>query len=123
MPVYLFQNPETGETVEVIQGMKEKHTFVDDQGVEWKRVFTSPNTAVSDNLIGADTTEAEFVRKTSEKNYTLGDMWDLSARLSEKRAKANGQDPIKEKEKKKYEKHTGKRHPHGKQGGGGKISI
>ena len=92
--------------------MDDPHVYSDENGVEWDRVFTSPNMNVTDNLIGADTSEADFVRKTSEKNYTLGEMWDLSSELSEKRARVNGKDPIKEKEKKKYERRTGKKHPH-----------
>ena len=124
MPTYLFQHPKTDEIIEVVQRMQDPHTFVDKEGVEWVRVFTSPNAAVTDNLISADTSESEFVRKTAEKNYSLGDMWNLSAELSEKRKRVNGNDPIKEKEKKRYEKRTGKKHPHsGGSGSGGSISI
>jgi hypothetical protein len=123
MPVYLFQHPKTEEIIEITQKMNDPHIYSDEEGVRWNRVFTKPNAAISDNLINADTSEADFVRKTSEKNYTLGDMWNLSAELSEKRKRVNGQDPIKEKAKKSYERKTGKKHPHSKQGGGGDIAI
>ena len=112
MPIYLYKNPKTEEIIEVVQKMDDPHVYSDEEGLEWDRIFTSPNMNVTDNLIGADTTEKEFVRKTHEKNYSLGDMWDLSAELSEKRKRVNGKDPIKEKAQKKYERRTGKKHPH-----------
>jgi len=113
MPVYLFQHPTTEEIIEVVQGMKEDHIFVDENGTEWNRVYTKPNAAIGDNLINADTSAKEFARKTADKNYSLGDMWNLSAELSEKRKRVNGKDPIKEKTKKSYERKTRKRHPQG----------
>jgi len=118
MPSYIFQHPKTEEYIEILQKMNEPHVYVDDSGVEWNRVFTIPNALISDNLINADTTSKEFARKTSEKNYTLGDMWDLSAELSEKRKRVNGKDLTKEKAKKDYERKTGKPHPQAKKGGG-----
>ena len=120
MPRYLFQHPKTEETIEVTQGMKEEHVYIDESGIKWNRVFTKPHAAIKNNLINADTSEQDFVRKTSEKNYSLGEMWDLSAELSQKRKRVHGNDPIKEKEKKKYEQRTGKKHPHS--GGGEKQS-
>ena len=104
MPTYIFQHPETREIKEVYQKMNDSHCFVDKNGVSWDRVFTSPNMAVNDNLINADTTCEDFVRKTADKNYNLGEMWDLSAELSEKRKKARGQDDVKEEAKTKYSK-------------------
>ena len=104
MPIYEYIHPETGEIIEVAQGMTDKHVFIDDQGVEWRRKFNAPNASV-DNEFGADMTEDQFARATKGKNYTLGEMWDKSAELSSKRAQKNGgQDPILNKAYKDYSK-------------------
>ena len=46
MPIYEYSHPETGEVIEVIQGMTDKHTFIDDHGVEWERGCNVPNAAI-----------------------------------------------------------------------------
>ena len=113
MPIYIYQHPGTKELKEVLQKMNEPHSFIDKDGVEWDRVFTTPNMAVNDGLINADTTCEEFVRKTRNKNYNLGEMWELSDQLSKKREKIGGKDHVKEKTSKAYTKKCkGKRHPH-----------
>ena len=113
MPVYLYEHPETGETKEVLQKMNEPHSYVDSKGVKWDRIFLSPNMAVDGHEMGTDTTSEEFVRKTKDKNYNLGEMWEISGELSKKRAKAGGKDHVKEKTAKAYTKKCkGKRHPH-----------
>ena len=101
MPVYIFENPQTGETIEVVQKMNDSHVYVDDNGLEWKRVFQVPNAAV-DTDFSADMTEGEFVRKTGNKSGTMGDLWDASAELSKKREKKYGKDRVKDKFFKKY---------------------
>ena len=104
MPIYEYIHPETGETIEVAQGMTDKHIFVDDQGVEWRRKFNAPNATI-DNEFSADMTEKQFARVTEGKNYTLGQMWDKSAELSQKRAqKSGGEDPVLDKAYKSYSK-------------------
>ena len=113
MPVYIFQHPETEELMEVVQQMSEPHSFVDEDGIEWDRIWSAPNMAVNNSLINADTTCEDFVRKTKDKNYNLGEMWDLSAQLSEKRKGTRGVDNVKEEAKKTYSKKCkGKKHPH-----------
>jgi predicted nucleic acid-binding Zn ribbon protein len=112
MPVYIFQHPVTEEVKEVVQKMNEPHVFIDEDSTEWCRVFQSPNMAVDGDGMGADTSCEEFIRKTKDKNYNLGEMWDKSAELSEKRAKIGGKDYVKEKAKEAYSKKCkGKRHP------------
>ena len=103
MPFYLYEHPETGEIKEVLQKMSETHKHKE-EGVEWKRVWASPNASVSDNLINADTTQEEFVRKTKEKNYNVGEMWDLSRELGEKREQIAGKDYVREKTEKEKQK-------------------
>ena len=109
MPIYEYIHPETNEIIEVIQGMKDKHIFIDDQGVEWHRVFSVPNAAI-DSEIDAFS-EADFMKATAKKGMTAGDMMDLSEQLSKKREKSRGLDPVKQKAVTKYEKDTGKAHP------------
>ena len=115
MPIYLFQHPKTGEVKEVLQKMNEPHSYTDKKGTKWERVFLSPNMSIDGKGMGVDTTAEEFVRKTRDKNYNLGEMWDLSAELSEKRARTGGKDHVKEKAAKAYTKKCkGKKHPHAK---------
>ncbi|MAH47189.1 hypothetical protein CMI37_15285 [Candidatus Pacearchaeota archaeon] len=111
MPIYEYSHPETGKVIEVIQGMTDKHTFVDDQGVEWKRVFNLPNAAIDTSV--NPFSEQEFVDYTAKKGMTAGEMMDLSGELSKKRenSKDNGIDPVKQKTVTEYEKKTGKAHP------------
>ena len=109
MPIYEFQHPETGKTVEVIQGMKEKHIFVDDQGTKWHRIWNKPNTVIDSDI--DPFSKSDFMKATAKKGMTAGDMMDLSGQLSEKREKSKGLDPIKNKTVTAYEKKTGKAHP------------
>ena len=105
MPIYIYQNPKTEEYIEVIQTMHEDHVYHDEAGLEWKRIFTSPNMAI--DLDTDPFSENSFIEKTKEAG-TLGDMWDRSAEMSAKRAeKAGGVDPLKKDYFKKYSKERG----------------
>ena len=73
-----------------------------ESGVKWQRIFLAPNVSV-DTQIDANS-EQDFVEKTKRKNYNLGEMWDASKDLSEKREKERGVDPVKEKSLKEYSK-------------------
>jgi predicted nucleic acid-binding Zn ribbon protein len=109
MPLYLYQNTETEEVIEVLQGMNDKHEYFDAEGKEWKRVFTVP-TASIDTKINPFSSN-DFVNKTSNKKGTVGDMMDLSSELSQKRADQTGsEDPVKRKLFTDYEKKVGKKH-------------
>ena len=103
MPVYMFQNPNSGETIELVQKMKDEHIYIDENGLQWNRVFSVPNAAI-DTVLNADTSAADWMRKTQNKNWTLGDAWDTSAELSRQREKKMGKDPLKEKNLKDYSK-------------------
>lgn len=113
MPVYIFKKPGENKYVEVFQKMKDPHTYEDESGKKWERVFTSPNANSNTQLVNANTTAEGFINKTKEKNYSLGDMWDLSRDLSEKRKNVAGIDHVKEKAKKNYERKCKKPHPLG----------
>jgi hypothetical protein len=108
MPEYLYENPKTGEVVSVIQGINEDHSHNED-GIEYQRVFTSPNMAVDSDY--SSLSERQFVESTRNKKGTLGDLWDASKEASIKREKAYGKDPVREKYFKKYsEKRKGTKH-------------
>lgn len=111
MPLYTYQNPQTGEAIDLIQTMTEQHSYIDENGLEWKRVFQVPNAAV-DSRIDANNPLA-FIDATKNKKGTFGDLIDKSAELSDKRASTHGgQDPVKQKFLNDYSNKTkGKKHP------------
>ncbi len=43
MPTYLFIHPDTEEAKEVFQRISEDHVYIDEKGIEWKRVYTPIN--------------------------------------------------------------------------------
>ena len=99
MPNYLFKNPKTGQIVEVFQKAADEHVH-SEKGVVFERVWTVPQ-ASFDTQIDPFSSQA-FVEKTSNGKQKLGDLWDRSAEMSEKRKSKMGRDPIKEKWKKDY---------------------
>ena len=110
MPIYLYKHPDTEEEIELLQGMNDDHEYTDSQGVEWQRVFFSPNMNLDSEV--DPFSQADFLRATASKKGTVGDMLDLSKELSEKRAeKAGGVDPVKKKSQEDYKKRTGRDAP------------
>jgi len=110
MPFYDFINNKTGEIKSLFFHMNDDKKYIDDKGVEWKRVFESPNANISLSI--NPFSAKDFFNKTSERKGTVGDLWDLSAELSKKREQAcDGTDPIKQKAVVDYEKKTRKPHP------------
>ena len=113
MPIYIFKHPQTGETREIIQGMNDAHEYESD-GVKWERVFINPNAAIDTNSNADPFSEKDFVKVTAnKKGEKIGDIWDRSTELSEKRKdKVGAADPVM---KKYYEnwskKRKGKKHP------------
>lgn len=110
MPIYIYKHPAKEEYTEVLQTMVEDHTHFDSDGLEWKRVFTVPNASIDTRIDPNNSTE--FIRKTENKNGTIGDMMDYSKELSHVRAEKNGGiDPVKEKYYKEYSsKRKGAKH-------------
>jgi hypothetical protein len=107
MPLYLFEHPETRETVEVVQKMNDPHVYVDEDGTEWSRVWVAPNAAMDSNV--DPFSESDFVRKTASMKGTVGDIWDYSKELGERRKDKEGKDKLKEAHDKKRAKTLGKR--------------
>ena len=111
MPFYTYINPDTEEVIDVVQSINENHVYFDKNGLEWRRVFTVPEVNTHGTL-KADTTEKQFSDYTRNQKGSIGDLYDRSAELSEKRKKIYGKDPV----KKKYfndwsKKRNGKVHP------------
>lgn len=108
MPLYIYEHPKTEEVIELIQGMNDKHEYIDDKGVKWNRLFSKPQakTVTIDPFSARD-----FVEKTRGTRGTVGDLWDQSAELSAARTKRYGYDPVKDKTVKDYEKKCKTSHP------------
>lgn len=103
MPLYSYRNPKTGAIIEELQPMDAPHEYTDEKGIEYERVFSLPNLSKDNDLDAFN--EKDFARKTRDKNYNLGEMWDLSKKLSEKRKSKAGKDEVKEKNLiKKYDR-------------------
>lgn len=113
MPLYLYENEETGEVLEVLQGMNELHEYHGIDGREkglWRRVYVNPALSSDTKVDAFD--KKSFVNSTVGKNDTYGDLFERSAEASAKRAERYGKDPIKEKKYAEYNKMTnGKLHP------------
>lgn len=107
MPYYTYANPHSGETKEVFQHMEDEHTYAEN-GVKWERVFEVPQSNI-DALSNIDPfSKQQFMDRTNKtRGITQGDLWDISADLSNKRAKKAGKDPVKETHKAAYKKRTG----------------
>ena len=110
MPLYTYEHPETSETIDVVQGMNDEHVYVDEKGVEWKRVFYSPRASIDSQTDPFDNNA--FVNNTGNKKGTYGDIMDHSKEMSQKRKDKLGYDPVQKKYFKEYsEKRRGLKHP------------
>lgn len=103
MPLYCYRNPQTGEEIEIIQGMNDLHEFVDSNGLKWDRVFFSPNASIDTKTDAFS--QQKFVERTASKKGSYGDLLNYSAEMSAKRAeKAGGVDPVKKQYLEDYSK-------------------
>jgi hypothetical protein len=110
MPIYEFEHPKTKKRLLVIQKMDDVHEYTDERGVKWSRVFGIPNAKIDADI--DPFSERAFMEKTKNFKGSVGDLFDMSRELSEKRAiKRNGKDPVKDKTVTTYEKKTQKAHP------------
>ena len=101
MPIYEYRNPETGETIEVVQKMNDSHIYIDYDGLEWERVWAAPNAGVDCKLDGS---MESFMNYTKDKKGTMGDIWDASREVSEIRQGKEGKDKVKNRYFKDYSK-------------------
>lgn len=114
MPVYIYEHPKNGKRIEVVQSVRQEHTYVDEKGVRWNRVFTAPQVTEGSRL--DPFSQNQFVEKTGKAKGTIGDIWDRARELSDKRASiCGGTDPIRQKFFDEYSAlRNGKRHPEDK---------
>ena len=111
MPIYLYKNPNTGEVIEVLQKMKDKHEYIDEDGLSYERVWAIPNANIDTNIDAFS--EKDFVEKTRNKKATMGDYWDMSKEMKEKREQKTGApDQVQKKYMEEWSnKRKGKKHP------------
>lgn len=110
MPIYIYQNPKTKQIKEIVQSVHDVHEYYEDE-IKWNRIFTIPEVNTQEKL-NVNSNEKDFSRITGNKKGTIGDLWDQSKELSEKRSKIYGKDPVKEKYFKDWsKKRKGRVHP------------
>ena len=109
MPEYLYKNPETGETISLMQKMSDTHEFIDDNGLSWQRVFSQIGIGIDSQNVDPFS-EKQFMEKTANMKGTIGDMMDYSKELSQQRESSRGKDPVKQKMFDNYKKETGTTH-------------
>lgn len=94
MPNYDFINDKTGEIKTLFFGMNEEKVFVDKSGLQWRRIYYSPQAAVSARL--DPFSSKQFVEKTGSSKGTMNDLWERSKEMSLKREQIVGKDEVKE---------------------------
>lgn len=115
MPVFEFTHDPTGETISVLVPITapdtERHQQVKD-GKVYKRVYAAPLAAVDLATRHGDATREDFRRVTTGKRHLkVGDMWEISAEMSEERRQRIGIDPVKEESYRRHEQEFGEKHP------------
>tara|TARA_R110000824_G_scaffold14858_5_gene62890 strand:- start:28311 stop:28667 length:357 start_codon:yes stop_codon:yes gene_type:complete len=101
MPIYSFEDPGSGTILDLFFGMDDDKKYVDESGVEWRRIYGSPQL----NTMGSidPWNSNDFINKTSSTKGAMGDLMDRSKELSNKRASENnGVDPVKQQYFKNY---------------------
>ena len=115
MPIYQYYNvANEDEKRDFIFSMKDdKPEVLEADGIQWKRDWSSIR--VQAKIDGKLSCWAinKWTEKTGRMKGKMGDLMDLSAELSERRAhETGGVDPVKEKVFENYAKtHRGHKHP------------
>ena len=92
MPIYIFQHPRTKEVKEIVLSINSDKVYREND-VSWDRIFTIPNASIDTKI--DPLSERQFIESTSKKRGKMGDLFDQSRELSEKRAAQCGHDPLK----------------------------
>ena len=109
MPLYIFRHPVTDEEKDIFFHMDDEKTYIDGDGIKWNRVFTTSQISLDTQL--DPYSKQDFLNKTSTAG-TVGDLWDRSKELHQKRVDKDGVDPLRSKYFKKYSKdRNGAKHP------------
>lgn len=117
MPNYPYISQSTGEERDFFYRMKDvpaSNVLIEADGQKWKRQMVASQLAVAGLKPIDPHSPKQFVEKTGAMKGTVGDMWDLSKELSEKRAAKDGTDKVKETYYKNYSKNR-RGTPHMKQ--------
>ena len=110
MPLYDFQHPKTLEVKEIVFRMNDDKVYIDEDGVEWARLFSPPNPAFDTQV--DPYSKKDFLASTANKKETYGDLLDRSKELSEKRKIKDGKDPVQSNWFKNWsKKRGGAKHP------------
>lgn len=104
MPYYIFENPVSKETKEIFFKMTEEKVFMDEKGLKWQRVYSAPQIGVDVNI---DPYSKKSFMKKSQKPGNIGNLFDLSKELSEKRGGTKN-DPVKKDFVKNWKKNRNK---------------
>jgi len=117
MPLFLFKNSDTNEVREIFFKMNDDKVYNGEDGTEigkWSRRWTKPNASVNSlsNTNPFDT--RAHVEKTGQMKGSLGDLFNISKEMSERRQdKIGGEDPVKRKFFEDYkQKNNGAKHFH-----------
>lgn len=111
MAIYLYSNPSNEHEIhEVFQSMKDDHVYFVN-GVRWDRVWTKPQ--ASFDVKNDPFSSKDFIKATSNKRGSYGDLLDFSKEMSEARKnKLGGHDPVESRFHKQWSKERkGKKHP------------
>ena len=113
MPYYSFVNTKTGEYRDIFFHMNDEKVYNGEPGENgkglWQREYSVPRASIDTEV--DPYSSKDFVKATNKSNGTMGDMWDRSAELSQKRADKEGKDPLKQQYFDNYRKtHRGKPH-------------
>ncbi len=110
MGIYIFQHPETNEIKEIFQSINEEHSYQDENGVRWDRIFTIPHASFDTQI--DPFSEKDFSSKMGSKKGTVGDLMDASKEASSRREQSQGKDPVKQKYFDNWsKKRKGRKHP------------
>jgi hypothetical protein len=108
--IYTFKHPTKNKYIQISQSVNDIHTFFDENGIQWERIYDSPSLSIKTKI--DPFSENDFLKATKEKRGSVGDMMDLSTELSEKRKERTGSDPIQNSFFKEYsKKRKGTKHP------------
>lgn len=111
MPEYIYQHPNSQKIKIIVQSIHDIHEYTDEEGIKWNRIFTAPQLKTESSM-NETTTAQQFSEYIGKTKGSVGDLWDRSAELSEKRTKIYGQDPVKKQYFKDWsKKRKGKKHP------------
>lgn len=113
MPFFDFENIETHEIREIwIKNLTAPRVYNGEDNNEkekWKVLMCRPNMSVS-SIIDPYDSKSFRAATTNKKGQTIGQLWERSAELSQKRADKEGKDPIRQKRYAEYKKSTGVKH-------------